>query len=142
VLHFACHNAFTDAAGSRVSLEGGPLYPSDLAVAVQKRRMAEASPLVFFNACRTAGEIPGLIQMMGWAKQFMGAGAGAFIGSLWAVRSSSAKTFADAFYRTLVCEGSPLGEASLQARRAIAADAGDPTWLAYTIYGNPSATIH
>ena len=29
--------------------------------------------------------------------------------------------------------------ASLQASRAIAGDVGDPTWLAYTIYGNPSA---
>lgn len=58
---------------------------------------------MFLNACRTAGEIPGLIEMMGWAKKFMGACA--FIGSLWAVRPSSAQTFADAF-RALVCEGS------------------------------------
>jgi CHAT domain-containing protein len=96
---------------------------------------------VFFNACRTAGEIPGLVQMMGWAKQFMGAGAGAFIGSLWAVRSSSARAFADAFYKALVTDHAPLGAASLQARNEIAGDDGDPTWLAYTVYGNPSATI-
>ena len=81
------------------------------------------------------------MQMMGWARQFMGAGAGAFIGSLWAVRSSSAKTFADAFYHELVTKGAPLGVASLHARKAIATDSGDPTWLAYTVYGNPSATI-
>jgi len=55
VLHFACHNAFTDKNGSVISLEGGPLRPSDLAVAVQKHGLAAASPLVFFNACRTAG---------------------------------------------------------------------------------------
>jgi CHAT domain-containing protein len=78
---------------------------------------------------------------MGWARQFMGAGAGAFIGSLWAVRSSSARAFAESFYHALVTEGEALGAASLQARQAIAADGGDPTWLAYTIYGNPSATI-
>jgi hypothetical protein len=29
-----------------------------------------------------------------------------------------------------------------EVETVIAADAGDPTWLAYTIYGNPSATIH
>ncbi len=81
------------------------------------------------------------MQMMGWARQFMGAGAGAFIGSLWAVRSGSAKIFADAFYHGLVTEGASLGVASLHARQAIAADSGDPTWLAYTVYGNPSATI-
>ena len=104
--------------------------------------MAAASPLVFFNACRTAGEIPGLTQMMGWAQQFMGAGAGAFVGSMWAVRSGSAQAFADAFYQALVTERMPLGAASLQARQAIAGDDGDPTWLAYTVYGNPSATVY
>ena len=141
VLHFACHNAFADKAGSVISLDGGPLHPSDLTPVRQARSMAASSPLVFLNVCRTAGEIPGLTEMMGWARQFMGAGAGAFIGSLWAVRSRSAMTFADTFYHALVAEGAPLGEASLRARQAIAADEGDPTWLAYTIYGNPSATI-
>jgi hypothetical protein len=34
----------------------------------------------------------------------------------------------------------PLGIASLQARKAIAADESDPTWLAYAVYGNPSAS--
>ena len=140
VLHFACHNAFTQEGGSVLSLAGGPLRPSDLALAVQKRRLEAASPLVFFNACRTAGEIPGLFQLMGWARHFMGAGAGAFIGSLWAVRSSSAKVFAEAFYRGLISDGLPLGAASLRARQAISGDPGDPTWLAYTVYGNPAAS--
>ena len=141
LLHFACHNQFSVQKGSVITLDGGPLRPSDLAVTVQTRGLATASPLVFFNACRTAGEIPGLMQMMGWAKQFMGAGAGAFLGSLWAVRSSSARAFADAFYQALVTDQAPLGDASLLARQAIRGDDGDPTWLAYTIYGNPSATI-
>jgi CHAT domain-containing protein len=77
--------------------------------------------------------------MMGWAKQFMGAGAGAFIGSLWPVRSSSAGNFADSFYAAFVTEQEPLGQASWRARMAIANETGDPTWLAYTVYGNPAA---
>jgi CHAT domain len=141
VLHFACHNAFAEKSGSVISLDGGPLRPSDLAVAVQQSGLAAASPLVFFNACRTAGEVQGLVQMMGWAKQFMGAGASAFIGSLWAVRSPTAKAFAQEFYRALITDQLPLGTASLQARQAISGDAGDPTWLAYTVYGNPSASV-
>jgi hypothetical protein len=141
VLHFACHNAFTKQGGSVITLDGGPLRPSDLAVAVQQRGLADISPLVFLNACRTAGDIPGLMQLMGWARQFMGAGAGAFIGSLWAVRSSSAKAFAEAFYHAMVSDGLSLGWASLRARQAIASDPGDPTWLAYTVYGNPAASI-
>jgi CHAT domain len=141
VLHFACHNEFKADTGSRIRLNGGPLDPSDLAPAVQRRGLAAASPLVFFNACRTAGEINGFLRLMGWAKQFMAAGAGAFIGSLWAVRSTSASVFADTFYQAFVTQQQPLGRASLLARQAIADDHGDPTWLAYTVYGNPAATI-
>ncbi len=141
VLHFAGHNAFTDDTGSLISLDGGPLRPGDLSYARQKRAFEAVSPLVFLNGCRTAGEIPGFTQMNGWAQEFMGAGAAAFVGSLWAVRSSSARTFAEEFYRALILGRKPLGAASLQARQAIAADEGDPTWLAYTVYGNPSASF-
>lgn len=141
VLHFAGHNAFTDDAGSVISLDGGPLRPDDLASARRNRAFAAVSPLVFLNGCRTAGGVAGFTQMNGWAEKFMGAGAGAFVGSLWAVRSSSAKLFAEEFYRSLVQHRLPLGMASLRARQAIAADAGDPTWLAYSVYGNPSARV-
>jgi hypothetical protein len=141
LLHFACHNDFEDETGSVVRLADGPLRPVDLAATVQSAGLADASPLVFFNACRTAGQIPGMLKMMGWAQQFMAAGAGAFLGSLWAVRSSSAREFADAFYDSFVSRRLPLGEASLAARRHIAAQDGDPSWLAYTVYGNPSATL-
>jgi hypothetical protein len=55
LLHFAGHNAFTDDAGSVISLAGGPLRPDDLAYARQKRAFSAVSPLVFFNGRRTAG---------------------------------------------------------------------------------------
>jgi hypothetical protein len=139
VLHFACHNAFSDAAGSSIRLDGGPWKPTDLSDAVARRSMTGPAPLVFFNACRSAGETGWFSGMSGWAKEFVKAGAGAFIGSLWAVRSSSAKTFAEAFYQGFVDDGASLGAASLLARKAIADDDGDPTWLAYTVYGNPAA---
>ena len=140
VLHFACHNKFTSADGSVVTMADGPFRPSDLSLAVQRKALAESGPLIFFNGCRTASEIPGFTGMMGWAKQFMSAGAGAFLGSLWPVRSSSASDFADAFYTAFAAEQQPLGEATRKARNAIAEEMGDPTWLAYTVYGNPAAT--
>ena len=68
------------------------------------------------------------------------AGAGAFIGSLWAVSDGAAREFAEEFYGQLRA-GFPLGEAVNRARRVAAAQAGDPTWLAYTVYGNPRATV-
>jgi hypothetical protein len=141
VLHFAGHNTFSDESGSLIRLDGGAFRPNDISYAKQKRAFAAVSPLVFFNGCRTAGEVPGFTEMNGWATEFMGAGAAAFVGSLWAVRSNSAKTFAEEFYRALVRDQQPLGAASLRARQAIAADESDPTWLAYTVYGNPAASV-
>ncbi|MFF5242039.1 CHAT domain-containing protein [Streptomyces microflavus] len=138
LLHFACHNAFT-SAGSRVAMADGPFDPIDLAYATQSHALRASRPMVFFNACRSAGEIEWFSTSLGWAPQFLRAGAGAFIGTLWPVRSDSALLFADAFYNQFVGKGQPLGEASLRARRAIRDHGGDPTWLAYAVYGSPAA---
>jgi hypothetical protein len=138
LLHFACHNAFT-AAGSRVTMADGPFDPIDLAYATHSGALRTTHPLVFFNACRSAGEIDWFSTSLGWAPQFLRAGAGAFIGTLWPVRSDTALLFADTFYEHLVGRGQNLGQASLSARRAIRDHGGDPTWLAYAVYGSPAA---
>lgn len=140
VAHFACHNAFQlDGGGSRIEMAGGQLVPGMLNRAAVRRSLAARSPVVFLNACRSAGAVPEYTQMMGWAQQFLSAGAGAFLGTLWAVRSDKASSFATTFY-TALAEGRPLGQAVLAARRQAAAGDGDPTWLAYTAYGDPAAT--
>jgi hypothetical protein len=138
LLHFACHNTFAlEAGGSAIKMAGGALVPQLLNSAVGRRCLAARSPLIFVNACRSAGVSAEYTQMMGWASQFMAAGAGAFLGTLWPVRSSRASMFAEAFYAALVA-GADLGRASLAARQATKDDA-DPTWLAYTVYGDPAA---
>ncbi|WP_159395393.1 CHAT domain-containing protein [Streptomyces albireticuli] len=138
LLHFACHNAFT-SGGSHVAMADGPFDPVDLAYATQSGALRATHPLVFFNACRSAGQIDWFSSGMGWAPQFLKAGAGAFVGTLWPVRSDSALTFAGAFYDHLLTDGQTLGQASLNARRAIRDQGGDPTWLAYAMYGSPAA---
>ncbi|WP_406511053.1 CHAT domain-containing protein [Streptomyces sp. NBC_00161] len=138
LLHFACHNSF-GPTGSTVKMADGAFDPIDLAAAIQLRSLRPHHPLVFFNACRSAGEIDWFGSSLGWAPQFMRAGAGAFVGTLWPVRSSSALLFADAFYQELIVDRQPLGAASLAARQAITDQEGDPTWLAYAVYGNPAA---
>ena len=138
LLHFACHNTFSlEAGGSAIKMAGGALVPQLLNSAVGRRCLAARSPLIFVNACRSAGVSAEYTQMMGWASQFMAAGAGAFLGTLWPVRSSRASMFAEAFYAALVA-GADLGRASLAARQATKDDS-DPTWLAYTVYGDPTA---
>ncbi|MEU5537227.1 CHAT domain-containing protein [Streptomyces sp. NPDC020362] len=142
LLHFACHNAFT-GTGSCVTMAGGPFDPIDLAAAAQLRTLRRHRPLVFFNACRSAGEIDWFGESLGWAPQFLNAGAGAFVGTLWPVRSRTALQFAEAFYDQLITHRQPLGQASLAARQTIRdLHSGDPTWLAYAVYGSPAATAH
>ncbi|WP_234333831.1 CHAT domain-containing protein [Streptomyces viridochromogenes] len=138
LLHFACHNTFT-SAGSHVAMPDGPFDPIDLAYATQSGALRATHPLVFFNACRSAGEIKWFSTTLGWAPQFLRAGAGAFVGTLWPVRSDSALRFADHFYDHFVTQGRTLGQASLDARRAIRHQGGDPSWLAYAVYGSPAA---
>ena len=99
-----------------------------------------ASPLVFLNACRTDGQAPLYTTVEGWAASFLRAGAGAFIGSLWEVTDTSASTYAQEFYQAAL-GGHTLGESARQARDAIRDNPGDPTWLAYTLYGDPAATV-
>lgn len=141
VLHFACHNTFkSDAGGSLVEMDGGPFVPALLNGAVTTRALAARTPLVFINACRSAGSVPEYTQLLGWAGQFMAAGAGAFIGTLWAVPSDSAQIFAEAFYGSLK-DRHTLGKAVQEARQAISRDIADPTWLAYSVYGDPAATV-
>lgn len=138
--HFACHNAFDPATGSSIDMAGGLFAPDLLNSAAAKRSLARSSPLVFLNACRSLGTAPEYTQMIGWAQKFLAAGAGVFVGTLWAVRSETATSFATAFYSALA-EGEPLGQAVLAARRAASARDSDPTWLAYSAYGDPAAIL-
>ncbi|MEV4494387.1 CHAT domain-containing protein [Micromonospora arborensis] len=136
--HFACHNTFS-SDGSFIDMDGGRFKPALLAEASIRKLLAEAGPLVFINACRSAGVAPTYTKMLGWAQQFMSSGAGAFVGTLWAVRSDSSARFATAFYQSLA-DGATLGAAALAARVEQQDDPLDPTWLAYTVYGDPFAT--
>ena len=80
-----------------------------------------------------------LTNVGGWAAQFLQAGAAAFIGTYWSVYDRPAHEFAQALYGRLL-GGMPLGLAAREARGAIRS-LGDPTWLAYTVFGNPLATV-
>jgi CHAT domain-containing protein len=138
LLHFSCHNAFSRAApnASRILLDKQPFEP----VFLEAYTGRFSSPLVFLNACRTDGQSPLYTTFEGWASSFLRAGAGAFIGSMWEVVDSSASTYAQEFYRA-VLGGETLGQAARKGRDAIRDVPGDPTWLAYTLYGDPAATV-
>jgi CHAT domain-containing protein len=123
---------------SYINIGGSPFMIDMLASSGKSIKMR--SPLVFMNACRTAGSAPTYTQLSGWADKFLDAGASAFIGSLWEIRDSSAPIFAENVYGSLL-SGTTLGNSVLNARKAIQEETGDPTWLAYALYGDPNATL-
>ena len=134
VLHFACHAGFSqDDRGPQIMLDK-PFLPRELG----RWRQAWHQPLVFLNACRSAGPRYRCFGVDGFAERFLHAGAGAFIGSLWEVGDLTALRFAQELYGMLT-EGRTLGEAVTDLRRRV--KNGDPTWLAYAVYGHPAARL-
>jgi CHAT domain len=140
LLHFACHNRFDPDDEAAINLGGAQFTPTFLTTAAIDKVLAPSAPTVFINACRSAGLAPKYHRLSGWASMFLDAGAGAFIGSLWAVSDGAAREFAEELYTELKCRAT-FGEALKAARTKAAAQAHDPTWLAYSAYGDPQAKI-
>ena len=141
LLHFACHNNFDPSDGSSITLDERPFTPTLLTTAAIGEALATSAPTVFLNACRSAGLTASYNRLDGWATKFLEAGAAVFIGSLWAVCDSTGREFAEELYRQLRA-GESLGHGVMHARRAAADRPGDPTWLAYAVYGDPRATVN
>jgi hypothetical protein len=151
VLHFICHGETTTNASwnAELLLEGdvveGESFIPDTLGASRVRAQAKLSdtgsgPIVFLNACRVGRRGRGLSGMGGFAEAFLRPssqrGASVFIGPMWNVNDKTAAVFAGEFYRTLLQPGTTLVEAVKKARKA-AKEKGDPTWLAYSVYGDP-----
>jgi hypothetical protein len=138
LLHFACHNRFEPDENASIKLGSVQFTPRLMTTAVIDRVLERSAPTVFLNACRSAGLAPTYNRLDGWASKFLEAGAGAFIGSQWAVSDGTAREFAEDLYGQLKA-GATLGAALMHARGVAATHADDPTWLAYTAYGDPRA---
>jgi hypothetical protein len=147
VLHLACHAESPQRRIDRAALiigdkatgaSGDPeLIQVDTSAVDTEAKLALRRPLVFLNACESGRIAPNLTAWGGWPEVFLRAGAGAFVGTSWAVRDKPAATFARTFYRSMM-DGKPLHEAAAAARKAAQA-AGDASWLAFKVYGHPRA---
>jgi anti-anti-sigma regulatory factor len=143
VLHVACHGSFAGRAAvdaSALVLEDGTLRAADLAP-----RLAAAlrgtSPLVFLNACQTGQVGYSLTRLGGWGAELIRLGCGAFVGTQWRVTDQVAVEVARVFYEQLV-KGVPIAGALRAARDlARARFPQDPTWLAYTCFADPNASV-
>ncbi|MDO7877721.1 CHAT domain-containing protein [Hymenobacter sp. ASUV-10] len=147
LLHFACHGEANAAniANAQLLLEGrlenGAYLPEYLGstIVAQFTDFGSDTPLVVLNACQAGRLGYQLTGVGGFAQAFLSRGAGAFLGSLWAIGDASAGAFSQALYEALLA-GQPLAEAVTTARQRARED-GDPTWLSYVVYGHPYATV-
>ncbi len=138
LLHFACHNSF-DERDCWILINKTRVHWDDLTTAAS--RIADANAFIFMNACYSDKKIPKYTSIGGWANAFLRTGAGTFIGTLWEVRDETASVFAKTMYQELLA-GKPFGKALRRARTvARRASPGDPTWLAYSFYGDSSARL-
>ncbi len=142
VWHFACHGSFADddPDTAAVVLDDGELRADDIVGALETGINASHA-LVMLNACNTGRQGFALTGLGGWARQWVRAGASAFIGAQWEAHDELAAEFAVAFYEQLWA-GAPLAEAAHAARMQIKAlEPTNPTWLSYAVYGHPHLRV-
>lgn len=102
--------------------------------------LSKERPLVFMNACRSARMQLALSRSGGLPQAFLEAGAGAVVGTHWAIDDEPARAYAQAFYESFLIDGAAIGEAARQARLRLRQKLADhPSWLAYTVFAHPLA---
>lgn len=142
-IHVASHGSFCpDAPDGDSALwlhRDNALRPQDIVGVDVEGYLQEHRPAFFFNACEVGRQGWALTRIGGWANRLISCGAGLFVGPLWSVGDSSALNFATSFYDSLF-SGETVATATQQARMA-ARRSGDPTYLAYSVYGHPNARV-
>ncbi|HEX6901114.1 MAG TPA: CHAT domain-containing protein [Thermoanaerobaculia bacterium] len=144
LLHFMGHGSLAASRADEAGIplpDGSALRPLDLEGPVATRILRN-QPLVFLNTCWAGQQGWSLTRLGGWASRWVGVcGCSAFVAPMWPVRTQIALSFARAFYDALA-GGAPLGEAAWKARRQIYQErSGDPSVLAYVVYGHPHARV-
>lgn len=137
IWHFSGHgyDVKQDPNLNMIKLDDGvPLSPID--ITGDTTNLGNTHPLIFFNGCETGTGGMSLTQPGGWAKQFITAGAAAYIGTYWKVFDKSASEFSKTFYTELIKNKKPIGEAVKKARLSLKSS-GNSTWLAYTLFAHP-----
>lgn len=137
--HFAGHGAFGGSAGrSEIELDAG-LCLRSTDISGSARNLGKRKPLIFLNSCQSGRAGLSLTNVGGWSAQFLRAGAGAFVGTYWSVFDDGAALFSRTFYQGLF-DGLSISESTQLARAAVKAT-GDPSYLAYTVFAEPGATV-
>jgi hypothetical protein len=149
--HFTGHaraSATANADQAPIELENAEkLTPAD--IVGRTSNLLKTKPFVFLNACQSAQAGMALTGVGGWAQRLITVPAdrtpaAAFVGTYWQVDDGKACAFAKALYDRLILDAMPIGQAAHEARLAARSRDGEPydtSWLAYTVYADPSATV-
>lgn len=107
-----------------------------------RNTLGDQRPSFVINACHAQHAAPMLSGAASWATQLIGSGAGMLVAPLWSVRDDRAKQFSEVFYEALFNPERPatVAEALWHTRQSIY-EPGDPTWLAYSLFAHPNATV-
>jgi CHAT domain-containing protein len=142
-LHVATHGNFYSESPDTDSAiwlqDTHALTPNAIIGSAIENHIHKQRPGFFFNTCHSGREGWTLNHLGGWANRLISAGAGLFLAPLWTVKDVSALDFARTFYQELQ-SGTTVAEAVRRARLATRR-AGDPTWLAYSVYAHPNARV-
>lgn len=146
-VHFSGHGAIGDPLAGEapfaILLEDERIDPATW------RRIAGAAdparrPLYFFNACDSgAAKVTGGF-VQGWGTTVLESGAAGFIGGMWPLADAAAADFAADYYARLASglasDSVRVADVLREVRQGFYAT-GDPTFLAYTFYGDPNLTV-
>jgi len=149
IFHYAGHAKF-DATKSEDSKfdKSGLLFPGNhrlTADDLMRHGIHENPPAVaVINACESAAvrsQVAGEASATGvsFAEWFLRCGLHAYIGNVWEVQDSSAKTFSAQFYDDIL-NGKTIGDGVLRARQKLAKKRS-PDWCNYVLYGNADLRI-
>jgi CHAT domain len=148
MVHFACHCRSGDAGGDVLEISvladanGGDTALLELETYAfgddAEQGGFSCMPLVFLNACQSAGRPDVLRNVLNLPSSFVARGAGAVVGTACPVPDLFAAQFARAFYeRFLAAEGGPrlaIAQALRDTRRQFVDEHRNPLGLAYGLY--------
>ena len=143
ILHVTCHGG---VRGQTLwTLNDKTQWPENHHItpdSVKRMRLGASRPLVFGNACASAGaQDPGGLSW-GFGEAFLAKGALAFVGTLAPVTYHLAIDFACRFYGRLLRDRLPVGQALWETKKHYRdAQENDPSWLFYCLYGLPDTSF-
>jgi CHAT domain len=147
LIHFVGHGAIAAGAMTQALLldDADQLDQLQLIGMRQlKEGIRKGQSLIFLNACQSGQPIRSLAGGAGGlAATFLSMGASAVIAPLWSVRDEIAFIISESIYEELKNGPIQLGELlrRCRARAYDGPDAGEDTFAAYCLYGDPCLTV-